>query len=103
VGFNEIGPANKSGDNTLKAAPNPFDRGTHIIIDPKKTTKNIKVEIYDNHGFLVRNVLNTQLAEYQDIYWQGDDNNGNQLPTGLYHLVMFSADKEIKSLKIIKR
>ncbi len=110
VGFNEIGPSNRNEKpKLLKASPNPFDWGTYIEVkveaevESRLLSGEIKVEVYDNYGNLVRNILSTTLNEKQEILWYGDNNNGNPLPAGIYHVVMFSGEREIESLKVVKR
>ena len=105
VGFNEIGPGNgEKKPKLLKASPNPFDWGTYVEVDPEYSGEvEVKVEVYDNHGNLVRNILSTTLNKKQEILWYGNDNNGNPLPVGIYTVVMFSGEKEVESLKVIKK
>ena len=113
VGFNEIGPGNREKKpKLLKASPNPFDWGTYLSVEVEaenevssyaRASVDKKVEVYDNYGNLVRNILSTTLHEKQAILWYGDDNNGNPLPAGIYHVVMFSGEREIESLKVVKK
>jgi hypothetical protein len=112
VGFNEIGPGNRNKKpKLLKASPNPFDWGTYLSVEalaktdmsPNDLSKESKLEVYDNYGRLVRNIINTTLPEKQEILWYGDDNNGNPLPAGVYHVVMFSGEREVESLKLVKK
>ena len=113
VGFNEIGSGNREEKpKLLKASPNPFDWGTYLSVEVEnenevssyaRASVDKKVEVYDNYGRLVRNILNTTLPEKQEILWYGDDNNGNPLPAGVYHVVMFSGEREVESLKVIKK
>jgi len=107
VGFNEIGPGNREEKpKLLKASPNPFDWGTYLSVEIENKVEvktEIKVEIYDNLGILVRNILSTTLSLDEKILWSGDDNNGNPLPAGIYHVVMFYGEREVESLKVVKR
>lgn len=107
VGFNEIGPGNREEKpKLLKVSPNPFDWGTYIEVSTyakASADKEVKVEVYDNYGVLVRNILTTTLSQDQEILWYGDDNNGNPLPAGIYHVVMFYGEREVESLKLIKK
>jgi len=104
VGFNEIGPQ-KNKRSLLKASPNPFDWGTYIEVEVEKhyQSEEIKVDIYDNYGRLVRNILSGKINENTKILWYGDDNNGNKIPSGIYNIILFVGDKEIQSLKVVKR
>ena len=107
VGFNEIGPdSREKKEKLLRASPNPFDWGTYVEVDPEysgEANTEYSVEVYDNYGRLVRNILSTTIPGKQEVLWYGDDNNGNPLPAGIYHIVLFSGEREIESLKVVKR
>jgi len=111
VGFNEIGPGSREKkEKLLRASPNPFDWGTYVEVKVEAEVKaevkaeaEAEVEVYDNYGRLVRNILTTNIAGKQEVLWYGDDNNGNPLPAGIYHIVLFSGEREIESLKVVKR
>ncbi|NOY51801.1 MAG: hypothetical protein GXO88_14710, partial [Chlorobi bacterium] len=111
VGFHDIGPGNKTEkQGLLKASPNPFGRETYIEVEPgrpgaekAKLENGYRLEVYDNYGRLVRNILDSSLWGKQKILWQGDDNKGKPLPAGAYNIVMFVGDREVESLKIVKR
>ncbi len=101
VGFNEIGPGSRNEKpKLLKASPNPFDWGTYIEVEAEV---KVEVEVYDNYGRLVRSILSTTIPGKQEILWYGDDNNGNPLPAGVYHVVMFSGEREVESMQVVKK
>lgn len=106
VGFNKIGPKQNKA-TMLKAYPNPFDWGTYIELkydaDNFNYSEDVNIVIYDNYGILVRNILSGKINKNKQILWYGDDNNGNNLPAGIYNLVLIKGDKELQSLKIVKR
>ncbi|NOY51402.1 MAG: T9SS type A sorting domain-containing protein [Chlorobi bacterium] len=68
-----------------------------------QVTGDYKVEIYDSYGRLVRNILNSNVLQDIKLSWNGDDNKGNMLPSGVYHIVMFNAERELESLKVVKK
>jgi len=105
VGFHEIGPDNRNVIKTkgLAAAPNPFGTNItiHITYESEKTTR---VEIYDSYGFKVRTLLTSDLSGgNKTIQWDGTNNKGQYLPAGAYFVVMFYGEKEVESLKVVKR
>ena len=104
VGFNEIGPGSeKEKPKLLKASPNPFGSSTRISIK-YKSEETVKVEIYDSFGHRVKTMLNSSLSQGNyELKWDGTDNNGNHLPQGVYFVIMFSGEKEVESLKVVKR
>jgi len=105
VGFNEIGPGSREKKpKLLKASPNPFDWGTYVEVKVEaEVNTEYSVEVYDNYGRLVRNILTSNIPGKQEILWYGDDNNGYPLPAGIYHIVLFSGEREIESLKVVKK
>jgi len=105
VGFHEIGPGSNAdaSQSLTKASPNPFYQDTYIEIEPKQLSTEARVEVYDNYGKLVKTLITTQLNNKVKVLWRGDDNSGNPLPSGVYHVVMFYGDKEVESLKVVKR
>lgn len=104
VGFNEIGPGSeKEKPKLLTAAPNPFLHNTTISIN-YESRESTKVEIYDNFGTRVKTLITSNVINgNHKVIWNGNDNNGNQLPNGIYFAVMFYGDKEVENLKIVKR
>jgi len=104
VGFNEIGPGNKKEKpKLLVAAPNPFENSTRISIE-YQSQQNVRLEVYDNFGRRVKILLNSSFSkgDYK-LQWDGTDNNGKNLPMGVYYVIMFSGEKEVESLKVIKK
>jgi len=103
VGVHEYKPINKELEKLLKAAPNPFNHSTTITA-VNKTKSNVKLEIYNNYGQRV-NVLfdGNTLPSTSQIIWYGDNNQRQILPTGIYYVVMFINDKEVESIKLIRK
>jgi len=66
--------------------PNPFNPLTSITYDlPKQST--VKITIFDVRGRMVRTLFNgVQDAARVKMQWNGQDQAGRILPSGLYHL-----------------
>ena len=64
--------------------PNPFNPETRIVFQLKQNTP-VKLQIYNDKGQLVKNLLNTDLTagEYS-IPWDGRNSDGKQVNSGLY-------------------
>ena len=82
--------------------PNPFNPSTTIhysIANPA----NVKLYIYNILGQEVRILVNSfhLPKENYSVIWDGKDNNGMELPSGLYVAVL-KADGFRKSVKILK-
>jgi len=103
VGVNEYQAIKKQKEKLLTAAPNPFTAQTTINVKfPVKCY--VKLEIYNNYGQRVKVFMNeVTLPGASHIIWFGEDDNNQPLPTGIYHVVMFADDKEIESVKLIKK
>jgi hypothetical protein len=68
--------------------PNPFRQMTKIRYALTKTG-NVSLKIYDITGKLVRNLFDSiQKASIHTINWDGKDNQGKRLPSGLYFLCL---------------
>ncbi len=65
--------------------PNPFDTHTIIKFD-LPTNQNVTLKIYDNNGRLIQTLLDKQERKsgVQNISWNGKDNNGRELSSGIY-------------------
>ncbi|HNX38727.1 MAG TPA: FlgD immunoglobulin-like domain containing protein, partial [Candidatus Cloacimonadota bacterium] len=64
--------------------PNPFNPETRIVFQLKQDAP-VKLQIYNDKGQLVKNLLNTDLTagEYS-IPWDGRNSDGKQVNSGLY-------------------
>ena len=103
VGVNEYQSIKREKEKLLSVAPNPFSTRTTISASfPVKS--HVKLEIYNNYGQRVKALMDeVTLPGASHIIWLGDDYNNQALPTGIYHIVMFVDEKEVESLKLIKK
>lgn len=66
-------------------APNPFNPRTTIRYDVPAGGGNVEIEIVDVAGRLVRTLVNEhQTQGEKSVEWDGRDEAGNQLATGVY-------------------
>ena len=80
--------------------PNPFNPSTTIEIY-LVTQEYVKVRIYDTRGYLIRNLEDGILpAGSQSIVWNGRDDQGRQVATGVY-FVRFSAGSYQVTIKAV--
>jgi len=64
--------------------PNPFNPATTINYDLKEQGQ-VKILVYNTNGSLVRTLIDgNQKAGYHSISWNGRDNNGRSVSSGLY-------------------
>ncbi|MFQ6104822.1 MAG: alpha/beta hydrolase-fold protein [Candidatus Glassbacteria bacterium] len=68
--------------------PNPFNPSTTISFEIKGTAhakQSVRLFIYDIRGRLVRTLIDSELeAGGHMIHWDGRDNNGQQVSSGIY-------------------
>jgi hypothetical protein len=68
----------------LQCSPNPFSHSTTISYTLPQTGR-VTVRIWDANGRCVRTLLDANAAGgYHSIRWDGADNTGTPLPTGVY-------------------
>jgi hypothetical protein len=91
----------KLGIGNLSASPNPFSSQTTIHYS---LTANINatLEIYDITGRLVKSFSNNQqLKTNNSFIWNGKDNNGNQVKSGIYFCSLRTPHKTL-TYKLLK-
>ncbi|HDG68508.1 MAG TPA: T9SS type A sorting domain-containing protein, partial [candidate division Zixibacteria bacterium] len=64
--------------------PNPFNAACVINYELPERAQ-VRLEIYDLSGHRVRTLVNDeQSAGYRSVVWDGTDDNGNVVPSGVY-------------------
>ncbi len=83
--------------------PNPFNPETTISFNVPQTTK-LNLNIYNINGQMVRTLANgTYDAGEYNIVWDGNDNNGNSVSTGMYFYKLESEEfNEMKQMLLMK-
>ena len=70
--------------------PNPFNPETTIKFSLKEAG-NVNIKVYNLKGAVVRTLVDGEMnAAYHEISWDGKDNAGNQVGSGLYFYKMVS-------------
>ena len=68
----------------INAYPNPFNPST-IIEFSLFENENVSLSIYDINGKEINKILDKYLLKNKyEIEWNGRDNNGNYVPSGVY-------------------
>ena len=113
VGIDELNKS-KIGSGKLEAYPNPFREKTEIryriqdtrfpIQDTEYRIQDASLKIYDVSGRMVRDFSRlTVNGERSTIVWDGMDDSGRRLPSGVYFVVLQSGEtKEIKKVIRLK-
>jgi hypothetical protein len=83
--------------------PNPFTYGTYINYDLKKNGR-LDISVYSLSGIKVRTLAANQgsTGDKGNFYWDGSDQNGNNLPAGAYIIRMTMDGKEVETVKVVK-
>jgi len=72
--------------------PNPFNPETRVKYQVP-AAGNVKIVVYSITGQEVRTLVNEhQVAGFYSVYWDGKDNHGRQIPSGIYLYRMQSKD-----------
>jgi flagellar hook assembly protein FlgD len=83
--------------------PNPFTNETHFVFEHNHPDEelDVKINIYNTAGALVKNIeqiFTPTGSRTNEIVWNGTDNQGNRLPSGVYvYRLMITTDKGFKS------
>ncbi len=73
-----------SAVSDLKNFPNPFNPTTTISYNLSFDTK-VELNIYNSNGQLIKNLVDEeQSAGYHQVIWNGIDNNGKKVSSGIY-------------------
>jgi hypothetical protein len=105
-----IGTQLRSGDFVLfQNFPNPFNPETWI---PYKldVTADVEIRIYNVNGQLIRNLIfgkqvpGTYLIKGKAAYWNGLNNYGEQVSSGIYFYQFLANDKKsgLKKMVILR-
>ena len=83
--------------------PNPFNSNT-IIFYKVKDAAPVNLEVYDILGNRIRTLVNEyKLAGYYSNYWDGKDNSGHQVPSGIYFYTLKTKNYiQAKKLVLLK-
>ncbi|MCW8848833.1 MAG: lamin tail domain-containing protein, partial [Melioribacteraceae bacterium] len=78
--------ANIVNEYSLKAYPNPFNPSTKIEYEMEKSS-DINLTVFDLLGRSVWSLEQKNMSKGKhSLYWNGVDNNGRELVTGIYFL-----------------
>lgn len=100
-------PKDNYSDNLLPAYydlsqnyPNPFNPSTTINF-ALPVERFVKLRIYNLLGQEVRSLINGSIpAGYHDVLWDGKDNSGNSVSSGIY-LYRLETKDFVKSYKMV--
>ncbi len=69
----------------INVYPNPFINTAVIRCPISKNTDNLSIQIYDLSGRLIRQLpINNSRSPIAEVRWDGSDNNGRPISSGIY-------------------
>jgi hypothetical protein len=80
--------------------PNPFNPSTTIRFDAAEAAGHVTLQIFDVKGRLVRTLLDTRVAVGKSVRWDGTDDEGDPVATGIY-LYRLSAPGFVETRKML--
>jgi hypothetical protein len=88
----------------LIVTPNPFSNNLKIRLQiPEQSNEKAGIKIYDTAGRLIKSFRQSTSTEHNksELSWDGCDDNGRQLPGGIYFIELKSGNQS-KTEKVIK-
>ena len=85
--------------------PNPFNPETTIEFEVGKDTALLSLKIYNSKGQLVRTLIDKKIYQKGkfSIIWKGDNNKGEEVPSGAYFYKLISNSRmQIKKAILVK-
>ena len=75
--------------------PNPFENDTTITYMLTAEAREVKARVYDISGRLRREIYNLPRdMGYNEMPWDGKDNNGRELANDVYYLILMARDSD---------
>jgi PKD repeat protein len=92
--------------STMKAYPNPFNPATNIALNLNSTdSKNpVDLSIYNIRGQLVKTLIdNSIMNNTSSMLWDGTDNNGSPISTGIYFIRLETATNTVSTKVVLMK
>lgn len=104
-GFAVDEPQYEFGNDTyiLQNAPNPFRLSTKILFTLPLNVHDVKIEIFNLKGELIRGITSKARSGLNTIVWDGIDNQGKYVASGIYFYRLISENFERTKKMILIR
>jgi flagellar hook assembly protein FlgD len=88
---------------TIATSPNPFNSSTTLEYDIQEAG-SVDIQIYDILGRTVMTeTLSSQSPGVYNYTWNGQDNNGRDLASGVYQVRIVSGEKAMTRSVVMNR
>lgn len=84
---------------TLKVFPNPFEPKRHGVLSIDDLARDVSVNIFSSSGMLVKSYSQDQVSGRR-LFWDGTNNNGEEVASGIYFIVAALEAGESRVAKI---
>jgi photosystem II stability/assembly factor-like uncharacterized protein len=100
-------PLTMSPDRTVMCvSPNPFNPeiAIRITLAHRREPQHMSLHIFDVNGRLVRPLMNSSVTDGSiTVRWDGKDDNGRNLPSGVYYLRLVRGnEEEVRKLVLLR-
>ena len=87
----------------LSNYPNPFNPNTKISFETKNLHEESRIEIFNSRGQKIKtiNIPNSSSQNQNQITWNGTNETGKQVPSGVYLYKLVSNEKELAVNKML--
>jgi len=83
--------------------PNPFSTSTIISFNiHRRDTENAEIKIYNIRGQLVKEFKRQKVKGKNNIEWDGTDEKGRQLPSGIYFYKLNIKNSPVKKMLLLR-
>jgi hypothetical protein len=97
-------PVGGQNSKLIEISPNPFTYGTYVSYELEKNGR-LDIGVYSLSGMKVRTLAANQgsTGDKSNFYWDGTDQNGNDLPAGAYLIWMTMDGRHLETVKVVKK
>ena len=88
----------------IEVLPNPFSYGTYVSYELTDNGR-LNISVYSISGMKVRTLASNigSVGDKGSFYWDGSDQQGNELPAGVYLIRMTMDGKELETVKVVRK
>ena len=87
----------------LSNYPNPFNPNTEISFSVPQTSQFVTIEIFNSRGQIIKTIKipNSSSQNPNQITWDGTNETGKQVPSGVYLYKLVAGGKELAANKML--